>query len=235
MANARFFRICAVSIVAGAVLALVANVIHPDLPIGVRDAHALIASRGDWRGTHLAIIVAALLLAFGFAGITCACAGSGSGIGRLGLLSIAVGTSVVAVSIGIDGFAEKTLADAWASAAAAQKAPYLTASMAIQLIHVGLFYVWAGIFWGVSFILYGWAMLESRAFPAWLGWIACVGGLLVCIATAAQYLSPHDSVEISLRILLLLESLWAIALGWFMWRVPAGAIEHALNRKAEVV
>lgn len=235
MANARFFRICAISVVVGAVLALVANAIHPDLPIGVREAHALIASRADWRGTHLAIILAALLLSFGFAGLTFACAGSGSGVERLALLSIIVGTSVVAVSIGIDGFAEKTLADMWSSAPPAQKAQYLTAAMPIQLIHVGLFYVWAGIFWGVSFVLYGWAMLENRLFPAWLGWVAAAGGVLVCAATAAQYLSPHDSVEISLRILLLVESLWALALGWFMWRMPSGALEHSLHRKAEVL
>ncbi len=188
MANARFLKVCAIFIVAGATVALIANFIHPDLPIGVREAHALIASRADWRGTHLAIIIAALLLAYGFGGLTCACADRGSGIGRLALFTIGVGTAVVAVSIGIDGFAEKTLADAWANAPlGAQKAQYLTAAMPIQLIHVGLFYVWAGIFWGAGFVLCGWAMLESRTFPVWMGSIALVGGVLVCIVAASQY------------------------------------------------
>lgn len=230
MANARFVKVCALFIVAGAIVALIANVIHPDLPIGVREAHALIASRADWRTTHLAIIIAALLLAYGFSGLTCACADRGSGIGRLAWFTIGVGTAVVAVSIGIDGFAEKTLADAWANAPlGAQKAQYLTAAMPIQLIHVGLFYVWAGIFWGAGFILYGWAMLESRTFPAWLGWIALVGGVLVCLATAGQYLAPRDSVEIALRVLLLLESLWTLALGWFMWRATEAATDTLSN------
>jgi hypothetical protein len=66
MANARFVKVCALFIVAGAIVALIANVIHPDLPIGVREAHALIASRADWRATHLAMFNAALLEAYGF-------------------------------------------------------------------------------------------------------------------------------------------------------------------------
>lgn len=187
--NAQYYRICAIFIVAGGLLALVANVIHPDLPIGVREAHALIASRADWRITHLGIIVAAMMLAYGFTGLASACARpNSSGIERLARLSIIVGASVVAVSIGIDGFAEKTLSDLWANAPAAQKVQYLIAATPIQLIHVGLFYVWAGIFWGLGFVLYGWAILDSGTFPAWLGWIAFAGGVLVCIVTAAQYL-----------------------------------------------
>jgi len=218
--NAQYYRVYAIFIVAGGLLALAANVIHPDLPINVRDAHALIASRADWRVTHLAIIVTAMLLAYGFAGLTSACARpNSSGMERLALLSIVVGASVIAVSIGIDGFAEKTLSDLWANAPAAQKAEYLIAATPLQLIHVGLFYVWAGIFWGVGFVLYGRAILDSRTFPAWFGWSAVVGGVLVCIVTAAQYLSPRESVEITLRLLLFVEILWTLTLGWFMWRL----------------
>ena len=205
---------------AGGLLALAANAVHPDLPVGVREAHALIASRADWRITHVGIIVAALMLAYGFAGLASACARPGSsGIERVGLLSVVVGAGVVAVSIGIDGFAEKTLSDLAANAPAALKAQYLIAATPIQLIHVGLFYVWAGIFWGLGFVLYGWAILDTRQFPAWLGWSAFVGGCLVCIVTVAQYLSPHDSVEITLRLLLFVEILWTLALSWFMWRL----------------
>jgi hypothetical protein len=219
MPNARFYKISAICAVAGSLVALAANVIHPDLPIGVREAHALIASRSDWRVTHLAIIVAALLLSYGLAGLASACARSGSGVDRLALLTIIVGASVVAVSIGIDGFAEKTLSDAWASAPPAQQTQILVSALPIQLIHVGLFYVWGGIFWGLGFILFGWAIVDSRALPAWFGWIAFVGGVLVSIATVAQYLSPHDSVEIAFRLLLFVEILWTLALGLFMWRL----------------
>jgi Domain of unknown function (DUF4386) len=217
MPDARYYKTCAVFAVVGSIVALAANVIHPDLPIGVREAHALIASRGDWRITHGAIIVAALLLSYGVAGLASACERAGSGVARLALLSTIVGASVVAVSIGIDGFAEKTLSDAWAGAPAAQKAQLLIAATPLQLIHVGLFYVWAGMWWGVAFVLYGWAMLESRTFPAWYAWTAVLGGIGVCIVTVAQYLSPHDSVEIALRLLLFVEILWTFALGWFLW------------------
>ena len=218
--NAHYYRVCAIFIVVGGLLALAANVIHPDLPIDVREAHALIASRADWRATHLAIILAALMLAYGFTGLALACARPGStGIERLAQLSIIVGAGVVAVSIGIDGFAEKALSDLWANAPAAHKVQYLIAATPIQLIHVGLFYVWAGIFWGLGFVLYGWAILDSHRFPAWFGWSAFVSGVLVCVVTAAQYLSPRDSVEITLRLLLFVEILWTLALGWFMWRL----------------
>jgi len=167
MPNAHYYKICAVFAVAGSIVAVAANIIHPDLPIPVREAHALIASRADWRLTHLGIILAALLLSYGLSGLASACGRACSGIERLAMTSTVIGASVVAVSIGIDGFAEKMLADAWAGAPAAEQAQILTSALPIQLIHVGLFYVWAGIFWGVAFIFYGWAILESRGFPAW--------------------------------------------------------------------
>lgn len=223
MPNPRYYKICAIFAILGSVVALAANVVHPDLPVGVREAHALIASRADWRPTHGAIIVAAMLLSFGLAGIASACRRGGSSVERLALVSTIVGASVVAVSIGIDGFAEKAVSDAWLSAAPPQREQLLIAAMPLQLIHVGLFYVWAGIFWGVAFILYGWAILESRAFPAWFGWTAALGGLGVCIVTAAQYLQVHDSVELTLRGLLFVEILWTLASGWFLWRVAPDA------------
>lgn len=216
--DARYYKTRALFVAAGSVIALAANAIHPDLPVAVREAHALIAARADWRVTHLAIIVAALLLSFGLSGLAVA-ARSRSGVERLALISTIVGASVVAVSIGIDGFAEKVLSDAWANGPAAQRAQDLVAATPIQLIHVGLFYIWAGIFWGVSFVLYGWAILESRTFPLWFGWAAAISGFLVCIVTAAQYVSPRDSVEITLRILLFVEILWTLVLGRFMWRL----------------
>jgi len=219
MPNIRYYKICAVLVVIGSVIALAANIVHPDLPAGVREAHARIASRADWRPTHGFIIVAALLLSFGLAGVASACRRSGSVVERLALLSTIIGASVVAVSIGIDGFAEKTVSDAWLNAAPGQREQLLIAAMPLQLIHVGLFYVWAGIFWGVSFIFYGWAILESRAFPAWFGSTAALGGIGVCIVTVAQYLGPHDSVEVALRVLLFVEILWTFASGWFLWRL----------------
>lgn len=212
------YRLYAIFTVAGALLALVVNVVHPDLPVDVREAHALIASRADWRITHVGIIIAALLLLYGLTGFAFA-ARTKSGVERMALLSLIVGASVVAVSIGIDGFAEKTLSDAWASAPAAQRAGLLVAATPIQLIHVGLFYVWAGIFWGLGFIFYGAAIVESRTFPAWLGWSAVCGGILVSIVTVSQYLGPHDSMEIALRLLLFVEIVWTMAMGWFMWRL----------------
>lgn len=218
--------ICAI---AGAVLAIVVNVLHPDLPIGVREAHALIASRGDWRGVHLGIIAAAMLLSYGLLAFASACGNVRSaGLERFGLLTAIVGASVIAVAIGIDGFVEKALSDAWVAAAPGQRAQYLTAAMPVQLIHVGLFYVWAGLWWGVALFFYGLAIVLGRAFPVWFGWTGVVGGACVTIAAVAQYVSPHDSVEIALRVLLFVLSLWMVLAGVFLWRGAgsAGALLH---------
>jgi hypothetical protein len=223
----RNYKVYAAFTIAGALLALVVNVIHPDLPVGVRDAHALIASRADWRITHVGIIVAALLLLYAFTGLTFA-ARTVSGVDRIALISLIVGVSVLAVSIGIDGFAEKTLSDAWASPSGMQRHDLLIAATPIQLIHVGLFHVWAGIFWGVGFVLYGAAIIESRIFSAWLGWSAVIGGVFVSAVTLSQYLGPHDSMEITLRLLLFVEILWTLTLGWFLWRLePRTAAQFA--------
>jgi hypothetical protein len=142
---------------------------------------------------------------------------------QFGVLTTVVAAAVVAVAIGIDGFVEKALSDAWASAPPTQKSQYLVAATPVQLIHVGLFYVWSCLYWGVPFVFYGLAILCGRAYAAWFGWIAVTVGGLLTLAAIAQYIAPHDTVEVALRVLLLVLSLWVVIAGAFLWNKQKSA------------
>src|SRR5437867_7145601 len=66
---------------------------------------------------------------------------------------------------------------AWASAPKGEKAVAFRVADALVQIQWALDGVWILIFFGVTFILYGVAVLLSDVYPKWLGWVAVGGGL----------------------------------------------------------
>lgn len=212
----RFGAGCAI---AGALLAIVLNIVHPDITGGVNATREVIASHSDWRATHLGIMVSCLLLTCAFMALALLIARKRtSEFQWFGIVVIAVGAAVVMVAIGIDGYADKTLADLWSRASPADRPALLAAGDAIYLVHEGLFYVWAGLFFGVAYVFYGLALMQSQTYPTRFGQIAVAVGSAETLIAAVQFLVLNDALEIALRIVLFAATLWLLALGALMWR-----------------
>lgn len=221
MNRQRLLRLGAICAIAGAILAIAVNLIHPDLPSGIQDARAVIASRGDWRAVHIGIMLSALLLTYAFIVLAISLSTDAFGFQWLGVATTIIAASVVMVAIGLDGFADKTMADLWSSSAGAAKAQLLAAGYAVQLLHAGLFYVWAGLFFGVAYVFYGLALLQTDLYARLWGLTAIVIGTAEALTGAAQYLLMKDPLELALRAVLFLATLWILLFGRLMWRKTA--------------
>jgi hypothetical protein len=215
-------RVGGICAIIGAALGLALNVIHPDLPVRINDARALIASQGEWRAVHIGIMVAILFLTYGFIALAISISPNALwGFQWLGVATFGIGAATCMVAIGLDGFADKTLADLWAASAGAAKSQLLSTGYAVQLLHAGLFYVWAGLLFGLAYVFYGLALLQSSLYAKLWGQTAVVIGTLQAVLGTAQYLLMNDSIELALRAVLFLTLLWTLLLGGLMLRNSA--------------
>src|SRR5258708_585904 len=178
-------KVGAVLLVAGAVLGIVANLIHPAIPRGASVGSVaysqavldLVAGSDFWLAHHLAIVVAASLVLGGLVALTRSLSGEwGSPLAQLGLAMGSIGLTVTCVEMAIDGLGLRFVADAWASAPAGDKPAALYAAHAVNRMGSGLATV-SGVTLGARFVFYGLAVAMSSAYPRSLGWIGAAAGV----------------------------------------------------------
>jgi len=208
--------------VAGAVIGLVGNALHPHS--ADPDAAATIqtiAQNGAWVALHLAIIVAILLIIGGLVGLAELLKDTpGGALARLGLAAALLGGAMVTVSTAIDGFAIKALALSLAAAPAAESATALRIAVAVKETDFGIWSIGMLVFFGATFACFGGAVTASRRFPGWFGYVAVVGAGGSAVAAVLQ-IAANREVQTAETIFLgasLLLTLWALALGVWMWR-----------------
>jgi hypothetical protein len=68
---------------------------------------------------------------------------------------------------------------------------------------------------GVPFILFGLAVVFSRLYPTWLGWVGVVGGLGSLTSGVAMFLGVDLELYIAFALVV---SVWMVAMGLLMWR-----------------
>lgn len=122
------------------------------------------------------------------------------------------------VSIAIDGFATKSVADLWASGPVSGKAQVVLVGSALERVQTGLFFVAVSLFFGLTYILYGSAAALSTIYPAWLGWAGVAGGVVALFIGATQFLKVAPLVLSLLHGSALVVNLWTLAMGTLMWR-----------------
>lgn len=208
--------------VAGAVIGLVGNALHPHS--ADPDAAATIqtlAQNGVWVALHLAIIVAILLIIGGLVGLAELLKDTpGGALARLGLAAALLGGAVVTVSTAIDGFAIKALALSLAAAPAAESSTALRIAVAVKEADFGIWSIGMLVFFGAAFACFGAAVTASRRFPGWFGSIAVIGAGGSAVAAVLQ-IAANREVQTAETIFLgasLLLTLWTLALGVWMWR-----------------
>ncbi len=215
-------RISGALFIAGAVMGLVGNALHPHTA-GLDGAATVqaIAQNSAWVGIHLTIIVAILLIIGGLIGLTeRLTATSGGPLARLGVAAALLGGAVVTVSTAIDGFVMKALAVSLNRTPAAEATTALSIATAVKAVDFGIWSIGILVFFGAAFACFGVAVIDSRRFPAWFGWIAVVGAFGSAVAALLQIAASEEvqAAETTFLASSLLLTLWTLALGVWMWR-----------------
>ena len=208
--------------IAGSVVGLIGNALHPHTAdLDVAATAQAIASNGAWVAIHLAIIVAILLVVGGFVGLTeHLSATPGRALARLGLSAALIGGAVVTVSIAVDGFSMKAPSVAAAGPAGPDAAVALQVAVAVTSVDFGIWSIGMLAFFGVAFGCYGAAVVASRRYPAWFGWIAVVAAVGSGIAALLRIGAGVEaqSSETLFLVSSLTLTLWALAIGVLLWR-----------------
>jgi len=142
-----------------------------------------------------------------------------------------LGSAVVTVSSAIDGFVMKALAVAPAGAAAPDAASKLRISIAVKEVDFGIWSIGMLAFFGVAFACFGGAVIGSRRYPAWFGWIAVVGAGGSTVAALLQIAAGGEvqAAETIFFVSSLSLTLWTFALGMLMWRKRADTTADTLS------
>jgi hypothetical protein len=167
------------SAILGALLAVVVNLAHGDLPADPEAALGRVAADASWGVLHLGIMASVLLILFGLVGLSqMAERPLAQTLARLSLVAALPAAGVMLAGIAVDGFATKTLADLWANAVGPDKAAAFQLALTAETIQNALFHTWAALFLGLPFVLMGISgVLTGGGFPRWLGSVALIGGV----------------------------------------------------------
>ena len=228
MSERPLFRVGSMSAIVGAVLGVVVNLLHPRTS-EIGNVEALlreIADSGIWVGDHIGILFAVLLVTGGLAALYRSIPDQpGAAWARLGFVSALLGAAVIAILVGTDGIAAKGLATAWANAPESEKIAAFRVAAAVALINIAIFSVFIIVFFGVTFFLFGLALLTSNVYPQWLGWVALLGGLASALVGLIQaYNGPSVLVtNVLFPIFSVLLSLWVLLVGVLLGRKATAA------------
>jgi hypothetical protein len=173
-------RMGGLSAIAGAILGMVGNLIHPATSgPGHPEATARVVAQSHiWIPVHLGLLVAFILMLGGLVAIHDSITGGLPGaLARFGLAAAIVGATGGVVLVTLDGFAAKHLAESWLSSVPALRADALAAFKAEDSINFALLSPLNLVFAGFTFVLYGLAAALSDVYPRWLGWVAVAGGV----------------------------------------------------------
>jgi len=226
-------------LICGAAIGFVGNALHPHtVDLNAAATVQAISANGAWVAIHLAIIVAILLIIGGLVGLVEETGGTSvEPLARLGLAAALLGGAVVTVSSAIDGFVMKALAVASAGAAAPDAALALRISMAVKGVDFGIWSIGMLAFFGLAFACFGGAVIGSRRYPGWFGWIAVVGAGGSTVAALLQIAASGEvqAAETIFFVSSLLLTLWTLSLGILMWRDHADTIADTLSLASTAV
>ena len=211
------------SAIVGALLGVVVNLAHGDLPVDPEAALGRVAADASWGLLHLGIMASVLLIVFGLVGLSqVAERPLAQALARLSLAAALPAAGVMLAGIAVDGFATKTLADLWANAMGPDRAAAFQLAVAAETIQNALFHTWASLFIGLPFVLMGISgVLDGGGFPRWLGSIALIGGVGGLCTGASGFLNvPVPGVLFNVSAFLV--TLWVLFAGVLVCRAPLG-------------
>jgi hypothetical protein len=177
MSDRSLYRWGGAAAVIGAVVALVTNVLHPRITeYGdyVTSELTAVAESDGWIPIHLGLLLGSLLIVFGlFAVARSMKGGPAEGLARLALGGLLVAAPVAVLTLAVDGYATKAIAD---QVVGQQGQVDAASGMAVVEIGWALFMALVILFIGVTPALFGLAAVRSGIYPSSLAWTAVVLG-----------------------------------------------------------
>lgn len=228
MEERTLFKAGAVAAMAGALIGIVFNLLHPrpDEVDSVLSELQMVSDSGIWVFDHYMLVISLALGLLGGVAISRSyLEESARSWGRLALVAQIVAVGVGFVTLAIDGMIVGKVADEWAASGGGTDTPeFVTAAAAVN-IGLGLFTMIIISLFGVAALLFGIAGLNTATYPRWLGGLALIGGVLGMAAGTLQYLDGIS--DLSAMYLFLPASLaftvWLFASGWYLWQRSTSA------------
>lgn len=225
MRDAAFLRSGAVAGMVSALVGVAFNAVHPRAPSdalnNTEQLLRLVADSRSWRVVHLASVVVTLIGVAAVVAVLWSMALQGSTRWPVtALVLLMVTTPMLLLSVGLDGFAIKSVADRWATGAGDGQA-LVQAAAALRSVDVAVLNVVMMGQFGVTAILLGVASWSSALYGKGIGVIAVTGGVLGVGSGVLQSLSGRLTVlsySVLLTASLGLFTLWLLVASFVLWR-----------------
>ena len=207
-------------------IAVAFNAIHPrassDSLNDTTELLRIVAGSRSWRVVHLASIAATLVGVAAIVAILWSMVLHSPGRWPVvAFVVLVITTPILLLSVGLDGFAIKSVADRWAKAVNGDRDTLLAAATALRTVDVVVLdVVMLGQF-GLTAILLGVASWFSGLYGKGIGLIAIAGGALGVLCGALQALSGRLTTLSYLVLLtasLALFTVWLTAASFVLWR-----------------
>jgi Domain of unknown function (DUF4386) len=215
-------KVGAAAAVSGALTLFVATLLHPMKadPNEAPAAFAEYAAATSWVASHLGQFAGIALLAVTLVAVAAAVeAGAPSAWARVGVVGVAASVAAAAVLQAVDGVALKVMVDRWARASAEDRSRAFEGAFAVRQIEIGAASL-LSILFGITIAVFGIALLQSRRFPPWLGWVGLLGALGIIAAGIVQAHTGFSALAMMLSMPASFVLLfWAILVGRSLWRL----------------
>ncbi|WP_257351116.1 hypothetical protein [Pseudalkalibacillus decolorationis] len=194
---------------------------HGDMPSEPDQALQHVAHHTNWQLIHISTIFSVFLWVVAFISLAFSINKRASAwfLSRLSVVSIMIGVTLFAVDYSIDGYSFPALAKAYEAASPTEKEMIYGAFYALFSELGATFPLYISFMLGLPFLLAGMAVVFSKRYPAWIGWIATLCGLGNFIAGVTMFIDhpvvPEDMVFGGFGLLL---NLWLVIIGILMWQ-----------------
>lgn len=214
-------KIGSLAAIFGAVTLFIATMLHPRSADPSDSVAAFTEYAADtwWIASHLGAFAGVALMFVGIHALSRSLIDAPIGwLANLGMLAAFAALVLSAVLQAIDGVALKMMVDHWASVPVAQKPSAFEAAFAVRQIEIGVASFTAMLF-GTAGVLLGIALAASALYPAWLGFIAIVGGLGTAIGGLLTAFSGFSRAAMNVGMPFnLIMIIWIALAGILMWR-----------------
>lgn len=223
MGERSFYRFGAGALMVGAVLGLVANLMHPrasDATTSVRAELEMVSGSDSWTVIHIGLGIAVALASIGVV-----CVGrsmirrNDSSWAWLMLFSLAISTALLEGLIALDTWTMKDAADTWAAAQGPSKDLAFASAQSIVNINFGLLIGAIGAHFGVTGVLLGAAVLDSD-YPRNAGYLFLFAGAVGVLTSIMAAASGPSGLTLNVMFPLssILFTLGGFWLGWLLWK-----------------